>query len=237
MQHERLRSSPPAAIRAPLHDGVVERLREMIIRGELQPGDHVSEMDLVQRFGVSRTPLREALKLLAAEGLVEIRPHRGAVISQVSLEELSETFALMSALEEMTGPLVCERVSNVDLRMLEAIVEEMEMQHETANLMHYFELNMQFHHAIVGIAGNRVLARVYSDLFGKLQRARYRVNFDNERWQASSAEHRWIMEAMAARNGGELGRRLKQHNDLTAAAVISWLMQPSAAAPQGGAGD
>lgn len=204
----------------------------MIIRGELEPGDHVSEIDLVRMFGVSRTPLREALKLLAAEGLVEIRPHRGAVIAQISLEDLAETFALMSVLEEMAGPLVCERVSNVDLKMLETIVEEMEAQHEVANLMHYFELNMQFHHAIIAIAANRALARVYADLFGKLQRARYRVNFDNERWHASSAEHRWIMEAMSARNGGELGRRLKQHNDLTAAAVMSWLKQPAAPAPR-----
>ena len=105
--------------RAPLHGGVLERLRQMIIRCELKPGDRISEVDFVQAFGVSRTPLREALKLLAAEGLVDIRPHKGAVIADISLEEITEIFALMTCFELMASPLTCERLSNIDLQMLE----------------------------------------------------------------------------------------------------------------------
>ncbi len=216
--------SPP---RAPLHDGVLERLRQMIIRCELQPGDRLSEADLGQAFGVSRTPLREALKLLAAEGLVEIRPHKGAVIADISLEGISETFDLMSALELMAGPLVCERVSNIDLQILEGLVRGMDACHADNDLMTYFDLNTEFHNRIVALTGNKVLTQVYADMFGKLQRARYRVNYDPKRWQESSAEHHWIMESLRAREGEEFGSRLREHNARTARAVIEGLKASS----------
>jgi DNA-binding GntR family transcriptional regulator len=212
--------SPP---RAPLHGGVLERLRQMIIRGKLKPGDRISEIDFGQAFGVSRTPLREALKLLAAEGLVEIRPHKGAVIANISLDEISEIFSLMNSLELMAGPLVCERISNIDLQVLEGIVKGMDDCQDDGDLEGYFDLNTEFHNRIVALSGNRVLTQVYADMFGKLQRARYRVNYDLRRWKESSAEHHWIMEALRVRNGEEFGHRLKVHNERTATAVIAGL--------------
>jgi DNA-binding GntR family transcriptional regulator len=212
--------SPP---RTPLHGGVLERLRQMIIRGELKPGDRISEIDFGQAFGVSRTPLREALKLLAAEGLVEIRPHKGAIIADISLDEISEIFSLMNSLELMAGPLVCERISNIDLQVLEGIVKGMDDCQHDGDLEGYFDLNTEFHNRIVALGGNRVLTQVYADMFGKLQRARYRVNYDQRRWKESSAEHHWIMEALRVRNGEELGHRLKVHNERTATAVIAGL--------------
>jgi DNA-binding GntR family transcriptional regulator len=216
--------NPPKNLpRLPLHDSVLERLRQMIIRCELEPGDRISEVDLGQAFGVSRTPLREALKLLAAEGLVEIRPHKGAIIAEIALDEISETFELMGALEEMAGPLVCERISNIDLAQLEGLVKEMDAQHATGDLTHYFELNTEFHNRIVSLTGNKVLTRVYSEMFRKLQRARYRVNYDPKRWQESTNEHHWIMEALRARDGTEFGHRLKVHNARTARAVTRGL--------------
>jgi DNA-binding GntR family transcriptional regulator len=221
--------------RAPLHGGVLERLRQMIIRCELRPGERISEADLVQIFGVSRTPLREALKLLAAEGLVEIRTHKGAVIAEIAPDEVSQTFELMSALERMMGPLVCERVSNIDLTALEGLVKDMDAQHLTGDLMNYFELNKEFHNRIAALTGNKVLTRVYAEMFGKLQRARYWVNYDPKRWQESSAEHQWIMESLRARDGAELGRRLMEHNARTATAVIGGLVT-SAANPRGSPG-
>jgi DNA-binding GntR family transcriptional regulator len=209
--------------RAPLHGGVLQRLRRMIIRCELQPGDRISEEEFGQAFGVSRTPLREALRLLAAEGLVEIRPHKGAVIAEISHSEISDTFDLMSALEQMAGPIACERVSNIDLKPLENLINEMDNHHANANLEGYFELNTEFHNKIVALGDNKVLTRVYAEMFRKLQRARYRVNYDAERWQESCAEHHWIMDALRTRNGVELGHRLKEHNAKTAKAVITQL--------------
>lgn len=209
--------------RSPRHDGVLEQLRLMIIRCELQPGDRISESDLGQIFGVSRTPLREALKILAAEKLVDLRPHRGAVVASICLETISETFDLMSALELMAGPLVCERVSNIELQKLEELVEAMDTCHANGDLMQYFELNTRFHNQIIALTGNKVLHRVYVDMFGKLQRARYRVNYNVKRWKQSAAEHHRIMEALRERDGEELGRRLKEHNTHTATAVMEGL--------------
>lgn len=212
-------------MRTPRHDSVLEQLRRMIIRCELQPGDRISEADLGQAFGVSRTPLREALKILAAEQLIDIRPHKGAVVADISLETISETFELMSALESMAGPLVCERVSNIELQRLEDLVDAMDACHDKNDLMQYFELNSEFHNQIITITGSKVLHRVYVEMFGKLQRARYSVNYNLKRWLESSAEHRWIMEALRARDGEELGRRLKEHNVRTEVAVIAGLKE------------
>ncbi len=188
------------ATRAPLHDGVVERLRQMIIRCELKPGERLAEQDLGTIFGVSRTPLREALKLLAAEGLVEIRPHKGAIIADISLEEIADTFDVMSALEAMAGPLICERISNKNLAELTAIVEAMDACHDSNDIGEYFSLNRLFHLSVIQLSGNRVLLRTYEEHFGKLQRARYLVNSNHERWQESSAEHQWILEALKSRD-------------------------------------
>lgn len=208
--------------RTPLHNGVFERLRQMIICCELLPGERISETELGLSFGVSRTPMREALKLLAAEGLVELRPHKGAVVSDISATEISDTFALMSALESMSGPLVCERISNIDLQNLTGIVADMDARLAEKDLPGFLEANATFHKSIVALAGNGVLARVYDDLFDKLQRARHLVTYEH-RWEDSAVEHRSILEALAARDGSELSKRLQEHAQLTSLIVMNKL--------------
>jgi DNA-binding GntR family transcriptional regulator len=209
--------------RAPLHDDIVSRLRQMIIRCELEPGERFTESKLVELFGVSRTPLREALKILASEGLVEMRPHRGSAVARISLDEIAETFTVLGALEELAGPLVCDRVSNVDIARLDQLEAEMSTMRDAADRDSYFELNITFHRSMVDLAGNAVLSNTYSQLFGKLQRARYMVNHDQDRWSESAREHAWIMEALRARDGAELSKRLKEHNSRTAKAVLASL--------------
>jgi DNA-binding GntR family transcriptional regulator len=211
------------AMRAPLHDGVVEKLREMIISCELKPGERLPENDIVQAFGVSRTPLREALKLLAAEGLVEIRPHRGAVIAEISLEEISQTFDIMESFEGMAGPIVCDRISNKDLAELEVVVEEMNSRYRARDLKSYFHLNKIFHNRVISLSGNKVLSSIYTEMYDKVQRARYLVNDNEQRWQESSEEHKWIMEALRARDGAVVGYRLKAHTARTKKAIIEQL--------------
>lgn len=212
-----------AAERSPLHDDVVGRLRQMIIRCELVPGERFTEHKLVEKFGVSRTPLREALKILASEGLVEMRPHRGSSVAPISVEAMSQTFAVLGALEEMAGPLICDRVSNVDIARLDHIKDEMSSMRDATDRNRYFELNVAFHHAMIELAGNAVLSSTYDQLFGKLQRARYLVNDDQNRWSESAREHTWIMEALRQRDGAELSKRLKEHNSRTARAVLDKL--------------
>ncbi|MCB4767905.1 GntR family transcriptional regulator [Ancylobacter sp. Lp-2] len=212
-----------ASERSPLHDDVVDQLRQMIIRCELVPGERFTEQKLVEKFGVSRTPLREALKILASEGLVEMRPHRGSSVSPISIEEISETFAVLGTLEEMAGPLVCDRVSNVDIARLERIKDEMSSKRDATDRNSYFELNVAFHQSMIALSGNAVLSATYNQLFGKLQRARYLVNDDQNRWSESAREHSWIMEALRQRDGAELSKRLREHNSRTAQAVLDKL--------------
>jgi DNA-binding GntR family transcriptional regulator len=221
VKHKDLDDPTPA--RGPLHDDVVGRLREMIITCELQPGERLTEQKLVEVFGVSRTPLREALKVLSSEGLIELRPNRGSVVAPILVNELAQTFDVMGALEEFAGPRVCEWVSNVDIAKLDALTAEMHSTHDAADRSRYFALNVAFHQTIVELSANEVLANTYRHLFGKLQRARFLVNFDQDRWDASEKEHSWIMDALRQRDGAELGLRLKEHNSRTATAVLARL--------------
>jgi DNA-binding GntR family transcriptional regulator len=223
LRREEARQLDRLAERAPLHDDVVGRLRQMIIRCELKPGERFTEHRFVATFGVSRTPLREALKILASEGLVEMRPHRGSSVAPISIDEISQTFAVLGALEEMAGPLICDRVSNVDIARLDRIKDDMTSMRRDTDRNRYFELNIAFHQAMIGLSGNAVLLSTYNQLFGKLQRARYLVNDDQRRWSESSREHAWIMDALRQRDGAELSRRLKEHNTRTARAVLDKL--------------
>jgi DNA-binding GntR family transcriptional regulator len=209
--------------RLSLHSDVAGKLRDMIIRCELPPGERVHEHHFGQLFGVSRTPLREALKILASEGLIEIRPNRGSVVAPISFEEISHTFEVMGALEELAGFLVCDRVSNVDIAALEQLMQEMHSTHDNIDRDQYADLNFAFHRKIIELSGNCVLVETYNNFFGKLQRARYCVNYHKARWDESVREHEAIMDALRRRDGAELSKRLKEHNARTGIAVLARL--------------
>jgi DNA-binding GntR family transcriptional regulator len=209
--------------RLSLHNGIAGKLREMIIRCELPPGERVPEHHFGQLFGVSRTPLREALKMLASEGLIEIRPNRGSVVAPISFQEISQTFEVMGALEELAGFLVCDHVSNVDIGALDQLMREMHSTHDKIDHDKYADLNFAFHRKIIGLSGNNVLADTYQNFFGKLQRARYCVNYHKVRWDESVQEHEGIMTALRRRDGAELSKRLKEHNARTGVAVLARL--------------
>jgi DNA-binding GntR family transcriptional regulator len=209
--------------RLSLHNDIAGKLREMIIRCELPPGERVPEHHFGQLFGVSRTPLREALKMLASEGLIEIRPNRGSVVAQISFQEISQTFEVMGALEELAGFLVCDHVSNVDIGALDQLMREMHSTHDKIDYDKYANLNFAFHRKIIGLSGNIVLADTYQNFFGKLQRARYCVNYHKVRWDESVREHEGIMAALRQRDGAELSKRLKEHNARTGVAVLARL--------------
>jgi DNA-binding GntR family transcriptional regulator len=209
--------------RLSLHNGIAGKLREMIIRCELPPGERVPEHHFGQLFGVSRTPLREALKMLASEGLIEIRPNRGSVVAPISFQEISETFEVMGSLEELAGSLVCDHVSNIDIAALERLMAEMHSTHDNVDRDRYSDLNFTFHQKIIQLSGNKVLAETYAKFFGKLQRARYCVNYHKARWDESVREHEGIMEALRRRDGQDLAKRLKEHNARTGVAVLARL--------------
>ncbi len=197
--------------RTPLHDEVARRIRDLIVEGELAPGARVPERELCERFGISRTPLREALKILASEGLVDLQHHRGAVISQLTSESVDEMFQVMEALEALAGELACTHATDGDIAAISALHEQMLSHHARRDLSEYFKINQRIHEAIVNAAGNALLAQIYRSLNMRLRRARYMANLSPPRWDQAVAEHEQILAALAARDGARLARLLKEH--------------------------
>ena len=192
---------------------LVEQLRQLIFDGDLEPGSRLQEAELSQRFGVSRTPLREALKLLTAEGLITFQPNRGATVTQLSLDELAETFPVMGVLEALAGELAASHASAADLEVLRQLHDEIVQHYERQDLKTYFSANQRFHERLVEAAHNETLANHYHQLAGRVRRARYRANLSHERWAQSVDEHHQIIAALEARDGETLARVLRAHID------------------------
>jgi DNA-binding GntR family transcriptional regulator len=194
-----------------LHDGVVARLRDLIIEGEMTSGARLAERQLCDSLGVSRTPLREALKVLAAEGLVELLPNRGARVARLDESDIENMFEVMAALEALAGTLACSRISEAELAEIGALHHEMLAQYMRRALPEYFRLNQAIHAAIVAAARNPILAATYHGLATRMRRARYFANLSDERWQHAVAEHAAILEALRARDAERLAQLLAEH--------------------------
>ncbi|MFQ6018489.1 MAG: GntR family transcriptional regulator [Kiloniellaceae bacterium] len=204
-------AKPARIARASLHDELVARLREMIVEGELVPGTRVPERALCARFGVSRTPLREALKVLASEGLLDLAPNRGATVARLTAADLDEMFPVMGALEALAGELACSRIGEAEIAEVRALHYQMVLHATRGELPAYFRLNQRIHERILEAAGNATLARLYRGLSGRVRRARYVANMSKARWDQAVAEHEAILVALSARDGPRLARILKAH--------------------------
>ena len=205
--------APPAApvARGALHGRLVARLRDLIIEGELAPDARVPERALCQRFQVSRTPLREALKVLAADGLVRLAPNRGARVAALTVADVEEMFPVMGALEALAGRLAAGRITEEGLAEVRALHYQMVLHHKRGELAAYFRLNQQIHEKILEAAGNATLAAAYRGLAGRIRRARYLANMSAKRWAQAVAEHEAILAALEARDGPRLGAILEDH--------------------------
>lgn len=205
-------SSEPIT-RRPLHEEAADRLRDMIIEGELVPGDRIPEQSVCDRLGVSRTPLREALKMLAAEGLVVLQPNRGATVANPSAEEVDQTFRVIGAMEALAGELACENVNAEDIAEIKAMHYQMVLHRTRQDLPEYFKLNQQIHERIVEASGNAVLVETYRRLIGRIRRHRYIANLTATRWDQAIREHEEMLEALDARDGANLAAILRRHLD------------------------
>jgi DNA-binding GntR family transcriptional regulator len=190
---------------------LTDRIRRMIVEGDLKGGEKVPERELTLRFGVSRTPVREALKVLAAEGFVRLLPNRGAVVSRQTAEELAEIFPIIAALESVAGELAAERASDADIATVARLTGQLSVTFEAGDRPRYFDINQAIHKAILAAAGNRTLAQQHAALAGRIYRARYAANLENKRWLAAIGEHEAIAAALEARDGRRLGRLMKEH--------------------------
>lgn len=197
--------------RRSLHDELVERLRRQIVEGDLPPGDKISEKDLCETYGVSRTPLREALKVLAREGLVVLTPHRGAHVAMLTVEDLEEAFPVIGALEALAGELACARATDEEIARVEALHGRMAAAFRARDRKRYFRLNQEIHEALAEAARNPTLEAMRQMLDGRVSRARYYANISTARWEHAMREHDAILQALKARDGEGLGRILKAH--------------------------
>ncbi len=201
----------PKVPRLRLHDTVVEQLRNFIVEGVLTPGARLNERELCETLGISRTPLREALKVLASEGLIEIVPNRGATVSRMSEAEIGETFELMSGLEAFSGELACERITPVELAQIKALHYAMLACHAQNDLSGYYNKNQEIHNQINEAAGNSALRQIYTSVNRRLQALRFRSNLRAEKWDNAVVEHEEMLKALEARDGKRLAAILRQH--------------------------
>jgi DNA-binding GntR family transcriptional regulator len=202
---------PAPIARRPLHEELAEHLRQLIIECALEPGSKISEKDLCTQFAVSRTPLREALKLLATEGLVQLTPHRGASVTELTTEELEHIFPVMGALEALAGELACLHVTEAEIERAKKLQAELEAQHKSGDLRGYFRTNEEIHQLIFAAAQNPTLTQMSRSISGRVRRARYMANLSPTRWAAAVKEHRAILMALSKRDGERLGVLLKEH--------------------------
>jgi len=200
---------PSALAPRPLYQEVAERLRQQIFDRALEPGSWIDEMKLTQQFGISRTPLREALKVLAVEGLVTMKPRRGAYVTEVSRDDVSQVYALLALLESdaaARAALQADRAQRERLAQLHARLEKQVRQREA-----FFATNEQFHMALLDIAGNRWATQIVTDLRKVMKLNRHHSLFKQGRIADSLAEHRALMAAIEARDAVEATRLMRAH--------------------------
>lgn len=197
--------------RRSLHDELATQLRDLLMRGELKAGDKISEQALCQRFGVSRTPLREALKVLANEGLIILLPNRGASVARISPEEIDELFPIMGAMEALAGETACARITDAGIAGIEAMHEEMLGHYRERNAAGYLQVNRKIHEAIFEAAGNRELTQFYQTLMVRIHAVRFVAQKSPERWREAVEDHERMIAALKARDGERLGAVLKEH--------------------------
>ncbi len=194
-----------------LHQEVAVRLRQRIVEGQLAPGAKLNERELAEALNVSRTPLREAIKMLAAEGLVELLPNRGAVVAQMSEQDVIDTFEVIAGLEGQSGELAAQRIDEAELAEIRALHFEMMAAWTRRDLPTYYRINAQIHTLINAAARNPVLAQTWRNVNARLQALRFRSNFDEAKWKRAVKEHERMVELLAARDAAGLRALLIAH--------------------------
>jgi DNA-binding GntR family transcriptional regulator len=206
-----------------LYVEVAEQLRQRIYKRELEPGSWIDELKIAQEYGISRTPLREALKVLAAEGLITMKVRRGAYVTEVSAQDLADVYHLLSLLESDAAAVVAQRASATELAELQQLHQELEAAAAAPNqadTLAFFAVNERFHMRLLAIANNRWRDQMVADLRKVMKLNRQSSLLKTGRVADSLAEHRAIMAALLARDPQAAQQAMQQHfsNGLEAAA-------------------
>jgi DNA-binding GntR family transcriptional regulator len=192
-----------------LYVEVAELLRQRIFKRELEPGSWIDEMKLAEEYGISRTPLREALKVLAAEGLVTMKVRRGAYVTEVSDKDLSDVYHLLSLLESDAASVVAEKATDAQIKELQALHKELEAA--LGDREKFFAINERFHMRLLEIAGNRWRDQMVADLRKVMKLNRHNSLLKSGRIEESLREHKAIVAALAARDAAAAAEKMRKH--------------------------
>jgi DNA-binding GntR family transcriptional regulator len=198
-----------------LHGELVERLRDMIIEGKLLPAARVNESQLGLRLGVSRTPLREAIKTLASEGLIELVPGRGAIIKKLTPRDVQEMLEVQEVLEIAAARTACRMASDAEIAGLRALHDQMMAFYAVRNRLEYFKCNQEFHAGLARLSGNSFLLAQYEAIQFRLKRIRYLGTAAPDRWQGAVEEHEAMISALERHDAETLARAVTRHLDQT----------------------
>ncbi len=194
-----------------LHDEVADRMRDLIHSGEMEPKARVNESELTERFGISRTPLREAIKILATEGLLELLPNRGARVASISQSEIEEMIEVIAGLEAVACDLACRTITDAEIAEIERLHAGMILAWQAREQAAYFRLNREIHEAIMQASRNVTLQGIYDGLSGRTQRSRYRVHQTEAQWARAVEEHERMIPLLKTRDGEDLAKLMREH--------------------------
>jgi DNA-binding GntR family transcriptional regulator len=206
-----LRAGRNAIRQGNLHDEVAAILREMIVQDELPPGTRIPEAELCQRLGISRTPLREAIRVLASEGLVTPLPRRGAVVAVPTREEVHGLFLALGAIEFAAAPLACENLTDAEIAAIRKQHKQMVDHFRRARRKDYYRANQLIHQAIVKGARNQFLSDLHESLGLRVLRVRFFIDVPKNSWSRALREHEQIMTMIERREGRKLAEMMLQH--------------------------
>jgi DNA-binding GntR family transcriptional regulator len=198
-------------INRPLYEDVAERLREQIFSHELAPGSWLDEQSLAMAFGISRTPMREAIKVLASEGLVTTKMNKGAYVTEVDRRDLEQIFTVLSLLEGQAAKETAIKASEAQLTQLDNLHHRLEKAAADRDLEQFFEINVKFHELIQEIAGNKWMNGVINDLRKVLKLQRRDSLSRSGRLLSSLVEHREILQAILKRDHLAAEQAMRKH--------------------------
>jgi DNA-binding GntR family transcriptional regulator len=199
------------APRASLYEEIADIIRDRIVEGSLPSGGFIDEPTLALELGVSRTPVREALKVLAFEGLVDIFPNQGSYVSKLTAEDARELIELLAQLEGFAGELACQRYSEEMLKDLTRVHEDMILAYRQGDKPTYFKMNQRIHDDIVAASGNKHLIEAHRRCTRRLRRIRYISNLQQTAWEQSVFDHEAMLKALTARDTAATRRIMTGH--------------------------
>ena len=196
-----------------LPDQIAQSLRRAILRGDLAPGRTIKERDTAAAMGVSRTPMREAIRILAKDGLVQLRPSRSPVVAQLSAGDVADTIEMLTVLELTSAQLACDRATEAEIRQIRRLQDRMETEFDALDPIDVFELDMAFHVAIAKASHNARIAEAHGANLARLWRVRYLSSVKRRSRERVLTEHRRIAEGLAARDRAQVTGALTSHLD------------------------